>query len=84
MVTYDKRQVLQALLDTSKVCTDLFDEVEADTFKVTKELLQRTGLLAETLAALHRQMMMDYALSGQAADDFLRGIQDDLRRERGR
>jgi hypothetical protein len=81
VTTYDKRAALQALLDTSKVCTDLFDEVEADTFEVTQPLLQRLKLLADTLTALHQQMVLEYVLHGRAADDFLQQIRDDLLKE---
>lgn len=84
MTEYTKRDVLQSLLDTSKLCTDLFDEVEADTFRPNQVNIGRVGTLARALTALHEQMILEYALSGDASRDMLRGVQDQFRDPRRR
>lgn len=74
-----KTEVLQALLDTQKLAGDLFDAVDSDTLRIDRRLINNLGVLVSALSALHRQMLLEYALSGAAGDDFLA----DMRRSLG-
>lgn len=76
-----KTDMLQALLDTQKVAGDLFDAVDADTYRLDLETIQRVGDLASRLDALHRGMTYAYVLSGRAGRDLLNTLRETLSKE---
>jgi len=76
--TYSKTDVLQVLLDTQVLAGDLFDAVEADTFVVTRELIERLGNLVSRLAPLHRLMVIEYAFSSRITADFFSDMRKGL------
>lgn len=81
---YTKADVLDVLLDTHRLAMEIFDAVDADSFKIDRVLLAKSKSLCDRLAIMHNSFVFEYATSGAAARDMLAGVQDDLRRERGR
>jgi hypothetical protein len=80
----EKREVLQVLLDTSKLATDLFDIVDEGGAVITREMVARVKQLAGRLNALDESMTIEYALSGRAGRDMLSEVQDQLREGQSR
>jgi hypothetical protein len=81
MPEYTKADILDALLDTHRLCMDLFDAVEAEYLVINQPLLIKMNQLIGRLDAAYRSFVQEYALSGRAADDFLANVRAELRRD---
>ena len=75
---YSKRDVLQTLLDTSKLATDLLDRVDAEQVVIDREMVMRVTNLTARLVAMRESFVAEYVLRGSAADDLLSDVRASL------
>lgn len=81
--TPGRLDVLEALLGTSKLAQDLYDQLEGSApFDPDEDLIVRVAGLITRLEAIHKALLIAYVQSGRASADFRRRLARSLRQHR--